>query len=159
MIFLAVRYTIDIGIKGCTIVPNTHRISLRNTQFHFRAPFFLQKIFVRKSIAFLATFMLLINSLLPYFAYGIQPTIAHADAPPALSVTFDMTSNDLQLSVNTASKVEYTVSYTRTSDTVYQIEGVQGSGADASGTYIERVYTWGLVRRPSVSGMTSNEPL
>jgi hypothetical protein len=95
---------------------------------------------LRKFIPLLTTSVLLANSYLPYFAYGLKPTIAHADAPPALSVTFDTSTDDLKLSVNTASKVEYAVSYTRTSDTGYQIEGVQGSGADASGTYSKSIY-------------------
>ena len=59
----------------------------------------------RKLVPFLTTIMLLANSYLPYFAYGIQPTIAHADAPPALAVTFDKSTNELELAVNTASKV------------------------------------------------------
>jgi hypothetical protein len=98
------------------------------------------KIALRKFVSLLTTTVLLANSYLPYFAYGLQPSIAHADAPPALAVTFDKSTNELELAVNTASKVEYAVSYIRASETGYQIEGMQGAGDDAVGTYKKKLF-------------------
>lgn len=98
------------------------------------------KIILRKTVSLLATTMLLANSYLPYFAYGLQPTIAHADAPPALSVTFDTNKNEFEISVNTASEVEYLLAYTRVIDDGYQVEGLEGKGKDESGVFIKKLY-------------------
>jgi len=84
--------------------------------------------------------MLLANSYLPYFAYGVSSQIAYADAPPVLSVTFDVSKNELELSVNTSSEVSYVVAYTRVKDDGYQVEGLEGKGEDASGIFKKKLY-------------------
>jgi len=98
------------------------------------------KIILRKFVSLLTTTVLLANSYLPYFAYGLQPTIAHADAPPELSVSFDTAKNEFEISVNTASEVEYVFAYTRVKDDGYQVEGLEGKGEDASGIYKKKLY-------------------
>jgi cysteine-rich repeat protein len=98
------------------------------------------KIILRKFVSLLTTTVLLANSYLPYFAYGLQPSIAHADAPPALSVSFDKAKNEFEISVNTSSEVEYVLAYTRTQDDGYQVEGLEGKGADTSGIYKKKLF-------------------
>ena len=82
--------------------------------------------------------MLLANSYLPYFM--IAPSIAHADAPPELTVTYDKTANDLEVKVNSSSEIKYLVSYSHVKEADTVIEGLQGKGSDVSGVYSKKFF-------------------
>lgn len=82
--------------------------------------------------------MLLANTYLPYFA--LVPQIAHADAPPELSVSYDKNTNDLEIKINTSSKINYLISYSHEKNGDVVLEGLQGDGDDSSGVYSKKFY-------------------
>lgn len=92
----------------------------------------------RDILSLVVVFFMLASTYLPYFA-SLQK-IVYADAPPELSANFDISTNEFQFSVNTSSTVDYAISYLREAGGGYQVEGVEGSGENASGVFSRKVY-------------------